>query len=151
MNVFHVVQVQLEQIEKAAYLFNEYRVFYGQPSDLQGAVLFLKERTMNEQSVIYLAEDTASQHAAGFLQLYPSFSSISMKRTWILNDLYVTEPYRKQGVAQMLLDTAKELAVSSNVKGLGLSTAVDNIQAQRLYEKNGYKRDNEFFHYFLSL
>lgn len=38
MNVFHVVQVQLEQIEKAAYLFNEYRVFYGQPSDLQGAV-----------------------------------------------------------------------------------------------------------------
>ncbi|MDF2958823.1 MAG: hypothetical protein K0S39_558 [Paenibacillus sp.] len=87
----------------------------------------------------------------GFTQLYPVFSSISMKRSLILNDLFVKEEYRKQGIAQLLLDEAKNYAKQMNAKGLELCTAIDNERARRLYERNGFVQDQEFFHYFLSV
>lgn len=83
----------------------------------------------------------------GFTQLYPTFSSISMKRNWILNDLFVDSDAREQGVGNMLLQTAKEYAIQTGAKGISLCTTVDNKQAQRLYEKNGYVRDSHYYHY----
>ena len=64
----------------------------------------------------------------GFTQLYPSFSSISMRRIWILNDLFVAEDRRGRGAAQRLLDAAKAYAVETNAKGLALSTAVETLR-----------------------
>lgn len=74
-----------------------------------------------------------------------------MKRAWILNDLYVDEQARKQGIGEMLLHKAKDLAIKTGANSISLSTAPDNHSAQRLYDKNGYKRDEQFYHYELSL
>jgi len=74
-----------------------------------------------------------------------------MKRAWILNDLYVDSNARKQGIGEMLLQKAKEYAIETGAKSISLSTAPDNDSAQRLYEKNGYKRDSQFYHYELEL
>lgn len=51
----------------------------------------------------------------------------------------------------MLLHKAKEHAVKTGAISIGLSTAPDNYAAQKLYEKNGYERDSQFYHYELSL
>ena len=51
----------------------------------------------------------------------------------------------------MLLHKAKDYAIETGAKSISLSTAPDNYSAQRLYEKNGYKRDSQFYHYELSL
>ena len=83
----------------------------------------------------------------GFTQLYPSFSSVSLKATLILNDLYVHETNRNTGVAKTLLNTAKTYCNNNNFKGLALETATDN-PAQYLYEKQGGKKDIHSFHYF---
>jgi ribosomal protein S18 acetylase RimI-like enzyme len=151
MKHLKVTQATIENLDELASLFNEYRVFYGQESDLDGAKQFLFERTRSLESIIFLVFNIDEQRAIGFTQLYPSFSSVSMKRTWILNDLYVIEQYRKQGVAKLLLDAAKTYAIKTKAKGLGLSTAIDNHIAQRLYEKNGYKKDTEYYHYFFNV
>ena len=87
----------------------------------------------------------------GFTQMYPSFSSVSMQRNWILNDLFVIPEKRKQGVATALLEKAKEFAMETKAKGLRLSTGMDNHLAQRFYERLGYKRDEAFYHYYLHL
>jgi ribosomal protein S18 acetylase RimI-like enzyme len=144
-----VYQAGLEDLEWVASLFNLYREFYEQGSDLEGAKAYIKERLENQDSVIFVAKNEAQY--LGFTQLYPTFSSISMKRAWILNDLYVVADARKQGVGEKLLDKAKELAVETGAKSLSLSTAPDNISAQRLYERYGYKRDEEFYHYDLTI
>lgn len=129
-------------------LFDSYRVFYRRPSDPASARRFLADRIARRESVIYLAVvDTA---AAGFVQLYPSFSSASMQRLWILNDLYVASNARRHGVAQALLARARRLAEETGAKGLTLSTAVDNTPAQRLYESQGWKRDRDFYVFTLS-
>ena len=69
----------------------------------------------------------------------------------LLNDLYVDTEARKQGVGEMLLNKAKDFAIETGAKSLSLSTAPDNFSAQRLYEKNGYEKDTEFYHYELNL
>ncbi|MFF2877980.1 GNAT family N-acetyltransferase [Gottfriedia sp. NPDC057991] len=144
-----VVRAKSEHISEVANLFDQYRMFYKQESNLNGAIDFITERINNKDSVIFLVKE--ENQSLGFTQLYPSFSSVSMKKLWILNDLYVTETARQKGVAQMLLNAAKKFAIESNAKALDLQTAIDNKSAQALYEKNGYQVDKEFLSYSLNL
>jgi ribosomal protein S18 acetylase RimI-like enzyme len=146
----HCIQinrVSLEQLEKVVPLFDKYRQFYKQSTDLAGARAFLEERLRREESVIFLALDSNAGKGAGFTQLYPTFSSISMRHQWILNDLFVSEEYRGQRIGHRLLEAARQQAIETKAKGLSLSTAVDNYTAQKLYESFGYKKDNDFYNY----
>lgn len=139
----------IEDLEGVSNLFNSYRVFYEQPSDLEGAKKYIKERLENEESAIFVVKD--NQKYVGFIQLYPTFSSISMQKAWILNDMFVDLEARKQGIGQMLIQQAKDYALKTSAISIVLETAPDNYAAQKLYEKNGYVRDTQFYHYELSL
>jgi ribosomal protein S18 acetylase RimI-like enzyme len=144
-----ILNATSEHITELSKLFNMYRVFYKKKSDLEAAETFISERIKNDDSVIFIVVEDGNY--LGFTQLYPLFSSVSMKRLWILNDLFVSESARNRGVAQLLLDAAKKFAIETRAKSLELQTANDNYTAQRLYEKNGYKIENEFISYSLSL
>lgn len=145
-----IKKVSINEVEKAAVLFNAYRVFYKQESNLELAKEFLSSRIKNSESVIYCAFDEESK-AVAFMQLYPSFSSVSAKKSWILNDLYVDEKHRRKGYARMLMQKAKELALETEAKAVSLQTAKDNKNAQSLYEDLGYIKDEEFYSYSLSV
>jgi ribosomal protein S18 acetylase RimI-like enzyme len=137
------------RVLEIARLFDEYRNFYQKESNIEGALAFLKARFKNKDSVIFTANDDSRM--AGFAQLYPSFSSVSMKRIWILNDLFVREPYRRKNVARQLMSAAKNHATATNAVRLVIATQVSNFPAQRLYESLGYVKDEEFFNYALPL
>lgn len=147
--LMEVYQATMEDLEGVSNLFNLYRLFYQKTSDLKGARAYIKERLENKDSVIFVVKN--KQEYVGFTQLYPIFSSISMERAWILNDLYVEAEARKQGIGEMLLQKVKDYAIETGAKSISLSTAPDNYSAQRLYEKNGYTRDSQFYQYELSL
>ena len=144
-----VLLANLEQLEEVSELFDQYRVFYKQPTDLESAMKFLQERLQQHDSTIFIARDNGI--AIGFTQLYPSFSSVSMKRIWILNDLFVDEHSRNKGVAKSLMNKAEEFARSTGAVRIALSTQISNPIAQYLYESRGYKKDEDFYHYALSL
>ena len=135
-------------LDAVAPLFDAYRQFYGQPPDLAAARAFLAERLARGESVIFVAV-ALEREALGFTQLYPSFSSVSLRRLWILNDLFVGPGVRREGVGRRLLERAREWAVETEAKGLILATAVTNTAAQALYESCGWRRDEEFQHYHL--
>lgn len=137
------------RVLEIAELFDEYRIFYQQKSDIEGALVFLNARFKNKDSVIYTANDDS--RLAGFAQLYPSYSSVSMKRIWILNDLFVREPYRRKNVARQLMQAAKNHAEATDAVRLAIATQTFNVPAQRLYESMGYVKDEDFFNYALSL
>ncbi len=140
-----IKDVTLSDIELIAPLFDAYRVFYEQPSDLNAARLFLKERLSQDESVIFLALHNGKP--AGFTQLYTTFSSVSLQPFYILNDLFVSPDYRKLGIGEALLNHAKKHCIVQNYKGLALETAEDN-PAQTLYERLGWEKDEAYFHYF---
>ena len=143
-----IVRAERKDLEDVVPLFDAYRQFYEAGSDLAGARAFLTERTERNESVIFLAYAGPGE-AVGFTQLYPSFSSVSLKRLWILNDLFVRAEVRRGGVGRALLERARQHAVDTGAKGLILSTAVTNKRAQTLYESCGWTRDDEFLHYHL--
>jgi len=146
---FEILRATPEHLDLAVPLFDGYRCFYGQDGDLESARLFLRERMAKEESVLFLAVEGAA--GLGFTQLYPSFSSVSMGRLWILNDLFVAPESRRRGVAAALLEEARQLAVQTRAVGLELATATDNHAAQSLYEKLGWERDEAFHHYSLDV
>ena len=146
----HIKRATISELDAAAPLFDAYRQFYGQRSDVAAARAFLDERLRRDESVIFLAvENKEVGEALGFTQLYPSFSSVSLKRLWVLNDLFVGPNVRRGGVGRRLLDRAREWAIETGAKGLVLATAVDNSKARALYESCGWQRDDEFQHYHL--
>jgi ribosomal protein S18 acetylase RimI-like enzyme len=130
-------EATLNDLEALAVLFDEYRVFYKKRSDIVAAASFLKDRIANNESKIFIISD---DHAlAGFVQLYPIFSSTRMKRLWLLNDLYVNAKYRKSGFGEKLIEKAKQLARSTNSCGLFLETSKSNTAANKLYYKTEFK------------
>jgi len=142
-----IVEVSLDHLDDLVSLFDQYRIFYKQASDKNAAATFLKERIEKKESIVFLAY--LENIAVGFTQLYPSFSSVSMQRSMILNDLYVNEKARSKSVANALLKKAQTYATDNKMKGLALETAKDN-PAQKLYEKLCWEKDEDYLHYFWS-
>ncbi|WP_458461116.1 GNAT family N-acetyltransferase [Paenibacillus sp.] len=156
-------QAGLHDRNEVGRLFNEYRMFYNQNADIEAARQYIKERLERHESVILVAETdvesdhgtdeskgmpiSSSLHYTGFVQLYPSFSSVSLGPIWVLNDLFVHPDYRQQGIARKLLQAAKRLASERGVLRISLSTELSNKQAQALYESEGYARDTKFMYY----
>jgi ribosomal protein S18 acetylase RimI-like enzyme len=143
-------QAQSSDTLAVAPLFDAYRQFYGKPSDPELAIRFIGERLANAESAVFLAEN-ADGHAVGFVQLYPSFSSVSAARIYVLNDLFIAPEARRGSVARRLLDAAAAYARAQGAVRLALSTGIDNLAAQSLYESTGWVRDEAYFHYSLSL
>ncbi|VVP51764.1 hypothetical protein PS838_05405 [Pseudomonas fluorescens] len=137
-------------LDKIASLFDAYRGFYGQPSNLTQSRNFIDERIARDESAIFFVQD-ANGEALGFVQLYPTFSSIDAHRTWLLSDLFTTPAARGRGVGTLLMNTARAFALLTGAKGLVLETATDNLGAQRLYESLGYVRDTGYYTYCLDL
>lgn len=146
----HVRQASVADIGLLVPLFDAYRVFYGQTSDLEVARAFLLERFRYQQSVLFIAL-LAHGKAVGFAQLYPSFSSVSAAPTCILNDLYVVPELRRSGVATKLLEAAATYGREVGAIRLSLSTAIDNESAISLYVAQGWMRDTQYHAYHLPL
>lgn len=144
--VLQIKQASIDDINIVAPLFNAYRIFYNQASDMAGATNFLYERIVKNQSTLFIA--FINGEAVGFTQLYPIFSSVSLRPALLLNDLYIAETARKMGIAAALLNKAKEFGKQNNAGWLLLETAFDNYNAQSLYEKNGWIKQTDFFFQF---
>jgi GNAT superfamily N-acetyltransferase len=141
-----VRQVECERdIRDVAPLFDAYRVFYNLPPDLEGSYAYLHERWGNGETVLFVAY--AGSEAAGFAHLFPSFTSLRLRRLWILNDLFVDPFRRRLGVGRKLMKRAERHARETGAIGLTLATNVDNTKAQALYEAEGYVRPDEFYTY----
>lgn len=152
MNELHVMvrQATIADLDLLVPLFDAYRRFYRQPGDLDLARRFLLDRIQHNQSIIFVALQQNGT-AIGFTQLFPSFSSASAGRIFILNDLFVAPQARRHGVGAALLDAAASFGRAAGALRLTLSTEISNETAQALYEANGWRRQTDFYVYNLPL
>ncbi|AYO54087.1 MULTISPECIES: GNAT family N-acetyltransferase [Acinetobacter] len=138
-----------EDLNQLAILFDEYRQFYGASSNIKQSLSFLTQRFENKESVIFI--HVKDDVFTGFVLLYLGFSSVACSKYYILDDVYVTPSYRRQGSAKQLIDTAILFARHENAQRISLETQKSNYQSHQLYEQMGFVKDNEFqtFHCFL--
>jgi ribosomal protein S18 acetylase RimI-like enzyme len=142
-------QATLVDIDALAPLFDAYRGFYEQPSDLALAGRFLRERLERGESTILVAE--ADGRLLGFCQLYPTWCSVAAARIFVLYDLFVDPGVRRGGVGRALMRAARDFGRSAGAARLDLTTARTNTRAQALYESEGWQRDDVFLTYNLDL
>ena len=142
-------QASLNDLDALEILFSGYLAFYERRHEDVAIRQFLSDRITNKQSIIFIA--TSEGKAQGFIQLYPAFASLSLKSSWILNDLFVVPDARGTGVANALMAAARQLAAETNACEIFLQTARSNHKAQALYEKLHYQRDDEFLVYTLNI
>jgi len=145
MNRIQIRRADIHDLGLITPLFDLYRQFYEQASDLVSAKSFLQQRIQQNESVIFLAFDGAD--AVGFTQLYPGFSSVSMARTFLLNDLFVVSSHRRRGVGSLLLAAAVAHAKAEQAVRISLTTNVANTTAQAVYEAQGWAREKAFLTY----
>ena len=95
MSIISVRQAAFSDLAALAVLFDRYSQFYGCASDVHAAREFLSARFHHGESVLFIALE--GDQPVGFTQLYPSFSSVSMARIFVLNDLFVDALARRKG------------------------------------------------------
>jgi ribosomal protein S18 acetylase RimI-like enzyme len=147
---FAVRRAAAADVALVAPLFDAYRQFYGLAPDLALSLRFLSERLERAESIVMLAQ-SPQREAVGFVQLYPTFSSLRAARVFVLYDLFVANEARRLGVARSLMRAAVEEARGAGAVALTLQTARRNHAAQRLYESLGWQRDEEFVEYGLPI
>jgi GNAT superfamily N-acetyltransferase len=76
----------------------------------------------------------------GYACLYWHFSSLEAVETVLMNDLFVAEDRRGEGVGRALIEAGAEVARERGAPYLEWATAPDNATAQRLYDKTGAER-----------
>ncbi|GAA4971393.1 GNAT family N-acetyltransferase [Algibacter aquimarinus] len=135
-----IIKAKIKHLEDLIPLFDAYRVFYRQQSDILAARNFLKERLTKKDSVIYIAYE--NDVAVGFTQLYFLFSSVSMQPMYLLNDLYIDENQRNKKIGTSLINEAKALCREKSYKGLIIQTEPTN-NAQYLYQREGFTKDTD--------
>jgi len=140
-----IVKATRDHIPVIVPLLDAYRVFYKQVSDTEAVAQFLEARFKMGDSEIFLAR--SKDDIVGFVQLFSTYSTVSLQPVYILNDLFVAPEFRKKGVGAALLQEAQRFCSRMEYKGLALETAVDN-PAQALYERLGWQKDVHCFHYF---
>lgn len=145
-----ITQATDADAKEIAELFDQYRQFYEQPTDIKLARKFIRDNLRKERSTVIIARDKNGS-ALGFTQLYPGWCSVAAAPLWTLYDLYVCDQARQRGVGRELMSAALKLAKKNGACRIDLETAIDNHSAQALYEDLGYVRDTHFYKYSLEL
>lgn len=132
-------------LEALLPLVRAYREFYERPADAERERAFMRGHLERGTSIVFVAQ--AGDALVGFTQLFPTYSTVRLAPALILEDLFV-EPHRRgSGIATALLERAVAYARETVAAGMFLETAYDNVSAQRVYERNGWTREERFYKY----
>lgn len=144
-----IISADVDHLDQLTPMFIHYRELYGAMPQPEASKDYLAERLNKKEAIIFLALE--GDVALGFCLIYPSFSSVSLRPMWIINDLYVAEDARRKHVAQQLIQATAAHARSSGAVRLRVSISTSNEIAKRLYESEKFLEDQQFSNYILLL
>lgn len=141
-----IAPIHVDEFEELLPLIAAYQRFYeAEPVDEERNRSFFRRFLAPSEDGLLLG---ARQEGGlvGYACLYWHFSSLEATESVLMNDLYVAEEVRGQGVGRALIEATAEIARERGVPFVEWSTAPDNHTAQRLYEATGAGR-SEWFTY----
>jgi GNAT superfamily N-acetyltransferase len=131
----HISPVTENDLPDLLPLMHDYCAFYGvEPAaeklrDLSRALL-----ADPDCAGFQLIARADEGRAVGFATIYWSWSTLAASRTAILNDLFVAPDARGCGLAEALIEEARQRC-APHASTLTWQTAKDNLRAQRVYER----------------
>jgi ribosomal protein S18 acetylase RimI-like enzyme len=146
MTKLTIRQATIQDLPQIVPIFDSYREYFKQQKDPLVVEQFLFDKFEHLESVIFIA--MKQDEVVGFAQLYPVFSSLTLQRVWLLNDFFIAEQFRGRGTGVQLFRAVREFTILTKSKGIELSVEHTNEKAWGFWEKQGFKRDDEFRYYF---
>ncbi|CAF3346848.1 unnamed protein product [Rotaria sp. Silwood2] len=104
-----------------------------------------------QEGIQLIVRDFKERTPVGFATIYWCWSTLQGGRRAIMNDLYVYEQYRGQGVADILITECARRAREHGDVCLAWETSIDNKRAQTVYDRSGALKNNRWLYYTLSL
>ena len=141
-----IAPIAPEEFEELLPLIAAYQRFYEveKVDEERNRTFFRRFLAPSEDGLLLGARSDG--RLAGYACLYWHFSSLEACESVLMNDLFVDESVRGQGVGRALIEAAAEVASEREVPFVEWSTAPDNKTAQRLYDSTGAQR-SEWFSY----
>lgn len=103
------------------------------------------------EGIQLIVRETKNQTAVGFATIFWSWSTLQGGRLAIMNDLFVLEQYRGQGLADALIVECAKYAREHGAGCLTWQTSVDNKRAQTVYNRSGAVKSARWLDYYLDL
>lgn len=141
-----IAPIAASELEELLPLIAAYQRFYEveDVDDGRNRAFFRRFLAPSEDGLLLGAR--SGGQLLGYACLYWHFSSLEACGSVLMNDLYVAESARGQGVGRALIEAAAAVAREREVPFVEWSTAPDNETAQRLYDSTGAER-TEWFSY----
>ena len=133
-------------IDQFVTIVDEYRKFFDFGLSPNKTKEFFQRLQEKNEAATFIAISEKDE-VMGFVNLYPSYSTLSLRKIWILNDLGVSSRFRRLGVAQALIKKSIEFAKASDAIRIELKTEKTNLDAQKLYTEIGFKTDQDNLYY----
>ncbi len=151
---FRIWQGGKDQLQVLFPIYKEFLLYYYRrygtllrdiPLERDEIVEYLSEQFGEAQSIVFLAsEQPIAESAIGFTLLTPRPAQKRHPPQWLLKDLFVNPAYRGQGLGSVLMDEVISHFRAEGAASISLLTGKVNIEAQGLYEKYGFLRDNSY-------
>jgi len=141
-----ITPIAASELEELLPLIAAYQRFYevDEIDDDRNRAFFRRFLAPSEDGLLLGAR--SGGRLVGYACLYWHFSSLEACESVLMNDLYVAESARGQGVGRALIEAAAAVARERDVPFVEWSTAPDNETAQRLYDSTGAER-TEWYSY----
>jgi ribosomal protein S18 acetylase RimI-like enzyme len=124
-----------------AELIEEMESYYGateiEPFDQRIASLHEYIFDDHPSTFVLLAREKGGQ-VIGMVSYSFLWPALGASRSLFLKELYVREPYRRQGVARHLMKALFEVAAANKCSRVEWTTDHDNAQAKRFYSALGF-------------
>lgn len=137
-----IARATLDDVAALTPLFDAYRTFFAGEHDGAESGPFLKARLSANETVVFLAR--AAGETAGFIQLYPLWSSWYCRRIWFLSDLYVTHTHRQRGIGRHLVARAVEHAKETDASSVMVELPHREPHLTEFYASLGFHKDSVF-------
>jgi len=105
----------------------------------------------NQEGIQLIARDSKERTPVGFVTIFWSWSTLKGGRLAIMNDLYVNEQYRGQGIADLLIAECARRAREHGDLCLTWQTSVNNKRTQAVYDRCGALKSDRWLDYSLDL
>jgi GNAT superfamily N-acetyltransferase len=102
-----------------------------------------------EQGGVQLIARDSAGEAVGFATIYWTWSTTEACRIGVMNDLFVADRARGQGLAERLIESCREECARRGASRLTWQTAPGNLRAQAVYDRVGATRE-QWIDYWMS-
>jgi len=122
------------------YEFDQQRFMAPGSSPDQGYAWFLGTQLSRRDVAVFVAEDGGNVVGYVYAGIEPQSWKELRDRAGFIHDVVVDESKRRRGIAESLLSAAVEWLQKQGVPRVVLWTAEQNVSAQRLFTKLGFRR-----------